>query len=214
MKILTNITLIAMVAISFFSCKKEEVTITEIKSCTMKQIYFTEEGSAYVLKSITKNLRAEVFAAGGYELAVHINTPVTGSQPSKLEFTTAKRIIPVIATLAIVDSYSSGNPLVDISTSYYWSLRGSSLSFDGQPSQTKLYPLVDEMFYTSVNFYNYNVRYNQAVFNDGDFIDASTGIILSFVSSKANAFAAVSTVPIVAAGTYDCSVNFLYFELQ
>lgn len=207
---------IVAICIIFQSCKKEINNPSSSK--TMKQLFYTEEGSAYIVKTVTKNLMGQVIADPiNYQLIANVNQPVSASLAT-IQVTTPKRIIPVCANLAFVST--AGVTTANISSVYYGAIRGNvpnENAYDQQSSQAKMFPLVDQIFYTTNNLYAYNVRYTQAVFTDSDFIDVSAGVSFYFQSDLAQALTIMpngGSLVVIPAGTYYISETFTFLELQ
>ncbi len=207
---------IVAICIIFQSCKKEIIHPSSSKS--MKQLFYTEEGSIYVVRTATKNSVLNVLAGpAGIDINVAINTttiPLTTDLP--IFVSTSKKIIPISLNMAAV---SQANVItIDIASVFYTMVSGpgvGSLSYVQGPSQSKMFPLVDRIYYTSNSLYAYNVMYNQIVFSDSDFIDTTPGLGLYYSPDRASAMTGRATPTItLAAGTYDFSTTFVYLELQ
>lgn len=180
----------------------------------MKQIYYTEEGKPYVLRLVTKNLVGQVVPN-----STNIVPRVLVNLPSSLDIgavalTTSRRIIPVHLNFALFNIAATVST-VNISSVYYNARVGvvPVNTYAQQSCQAKLFPLISREFYDTDFDYVYSVRYGQAVFVDGDFLDTTSGIQFTFFPSISRALIFQPNMLIVPAGTYNVSLTFLYFEL-
>lgn len=199
--------------IFLISCKKENIS----KPMANERIFYTQEGKPYVLKTVTKYIPAYVVTIPPLVLipSVSINPLTPDPAGLSLEFNTDKKIIPVSYTLSIrgLSSYC------DIASPYYWVVRPQGLTplIDpiAQRTLSKQVPMVDRVFYTSDNFFNYNIRYNDLIFSDSDFINTQGYMVFYFTASLMQAFTfqdAGITVTSVSE-TIIYASTFTYFEM-
>jgi hypothetical protein len=74
---------------------------------------------------------------------------------------------------------------------------------------------VDRLYYTSNNFYAYNLAYSQMLLNDDDFIDVNSQLNFDFLPSPASAFVVDTTQQAsIPASSYNICISFLYFEME
>lgn len=203
-----------------FSCSKKNNVNPSTNN--MEQIFYTQEGSRYILKTVSRNLTFVEAANSNYYPLICINSIDSANGPFYLSMTTDKRIIPVTASFS-ARSTGAGGSIVDIQSPYYALFRGNtgltgfSNSTDNIVPLSKSSPIVERVFYTSNNFYNYNFKYSQSVYCNNDFISTQGGISLIFTPSLSFAYSGVafglntiSTTP----DSYYATVVFTYFELQ
>ncbi len=204
--------LLGIACIVLLSCKKENIA----KSNSMKNIFYTQEGNAYVLKVATKNLTGQVVAApiNSFPNVQLNNTPSVTFAGNILQFDCTKKIIPVQLNASLIDEATSF-VTVDVQSVYYDVLKSlGAASYLHQPSMVKLIPYVDRIYYTDDNHYGYNVRYGQAIFSDVDFMDVNSVTTLRYKPSLAQGLINTATgFTLVPAATYSCSITFIYFEM-
>jgi hypothetical protein len=188
------------------------------------QIFYTQEGKAYVLKTATKYTAGYVVGVPPQNLNafIEINASAINTNPDVLSMQTTKPMIPVSLSISITDVTAPASPVVvtDITSTYYTFLRVTAgvptfLDPDGHKAISKMIPLIQRVFYTSDFFYGYNVKYNDFIPNDSDFLIIQGLSYLYFQPSLANAltgYAPTNTLP-VGSTTLNATVVFTYFEL-
>jgi hypothetical protein len=196
------------------SCQRKDI-ITPSKK--MEQIFYTQEGKPYILKSVTKNRPSftGVFNFTYPELRVNFNTSA-GLLPGSTDIDTPKKIIPISASLGIYD-LTLGDVAIDITTPFYSVVNGfgTSNGFYGQRAQAKILPLIDRSFFNDLTHFAYSVKYGQSVYCLEDFIPTSDGLLISFNYSQAIGLTnqnpgIISSDP---THTYSSSLVIVYFEL-
>jgi len=211
-----KICLIVIGIITISGCSKKEVS--PCQSTTMKQIYYTQEGKPYVIKTVTRQSSGTYAVPTGLGTSVIINMdsiPIT-TQYLTISLSTPRKIIPVSCSFSL--SQGGGvAPDVDVQSVYYGMTRGNVPNYDSwdhMSAISKMIPLANKIFYASNQLYGYNVFYNQAVLTESDFIDMTGGVIFFFGPELSNALTNTSmggaTIPAVA---FRSNVVFTYFEL-
>jgi hypothetical protein len=203
--------LLGIACIFLLSCKKENIA----KSNSMKNIFYTQEGSAYVLRVATKNLTGQATGAINSFPNVQINnTPSIAFAGNTLQFNSDKKIIPVQLNASLIDE-ATNFVTVDVQSVYYDVIKSlGAVSYQHQPAMIKLIPYTDRIYYTDDNHYGYNVRYSQAIFSDVDFLDVNSVTTFRFKPSLAQGLINTATgFTVIPAATYSCSVTFIYFEM-
>lgn len=197
-----------------FSCKKEDLQPSNKK---MEQIYYTQEGKPYVLKTISKtgDYTAFVPFSTGFNVFVNLNAPTALATAVSLQTNTPKRIIPVMGTFSLIKT-SDSSTYANISSPYYFTYFGdfSTREFASLRALGKMNPLIDRLFFSDTKNYAYNARYGEAVFATDDFLNPSAGLIVSFNTDLAGALTATGQTFSIAADTYKIAITFTYFELQ
>lgn len=206
-----------LLLLSCLSCNKKNINPSKKN---MQQLYYTQEGKPYVIKTVSRKYNfAESFANFYYAL-VYVNNVNTPTDKFTLALTTSKKIIPIKACFT-AGSVSLGTPILDIQSVYYSLIRGNNAlvgtydSYDHLSAITKMTALAERQFYSSDNFYGYSIKYGEAVLCENDFINPSGGCAFYFTPSIAMALnnfvqANITTTP----DTYSSNVTFTYFELQ
>lgn len=214
-KIIFKQIILGIICLNFLSCKKEIINPTK----SMNQIFYTQEGSPYIIKTATFNVDNEALVAPlSVSPTVLLNDSSTNSSLGNLSITTKKNIIPISLSMAVRDVFAvAPGIIVDITSPYYFGVRGVTPILENAPDAqlplSKMIPLIDRIFFTDSANFGFNVRYGQAVFSDGDFIDVKSRMFISFTSEQATALTFTQdgfTIPI---GTYDGNMTFIYFEL-
>lgn len=211
---------VVLTAIICISCSKKSIINPSKK---MEQIYYTQEGSRYILKTVSlTNAFTEAAARNtAFGVCVYTDTAPTLDRYS-IGVKSVKKIIPVSASLSAISTVS-GNVIVDIESTYYTTVRGINglvgaiPSFDNMKPLSKMSPLVDNVFYTNTNFYGYKIKYGQVVLSDVDFMSPQGGLSFMFTSNLAfaytNSYLLMSNISIPA-DSYSIAIVFTYFELQ
>jgi hypothetical protein len=188
------------------------------------QIFYTQEGKAYILKTATKYIAGYVVAAPPHSVNafVEINAAAINTNPDALSLQTNKPILPVSFSVCMNDVTVPLSPVVvtDITSPYYIFARvmpgiPTFLDPDGHKAISKMIPLIDRVFFTSNLFYGYNVKYNDFIPNDSDFLIIQGLSYLYFQPSLANAltgYAPSNTLP-VGTTLLNATIVFTYFEL-
>jgi hypothetical protein len=189
----------------------------------MEQIYYTQEGHGYVLRTVSQNPRA--FSTPGTTrgvVQVRVNNTATiypdppyGAN-STININTTKKIIPVQAFAVITGNVT---PVVDIASVYYFPIRGIEApfvnSYEHFRSLGKTLPLTTRIYDDTEENYHHNFMYGQAVYNDSDFIDPTSGITFVFVNRQSMAMTN-GTIDFhyeIPVGDYYQSMIFTYFEM-
>lgn len=194
----------------------------------MKAVYQTQEGSSYVLRSVSKRLGFSTLAAYSFPLTLHVNQPDTTLYPDfwhvyKLNGQQPK-IIPVMAYLNTSPSGVAppGPTLLEIETPFYtaWSPsppgNQSSLSLN---AQSKMYSQTRLINNTSADQQRYVINYETFNFSDADFIDCTGGFQFIFTRFQRIAYTSPPGVFYnyneftLGIGNYLTSISFLYFEM-
>jgi hypothetical protein len=190
----------------------------------MQQIYYTQEGTAYVLRtaSTMSDVSIPVDSEGAIIVAIN-NTGediMPGYDNSIIEVITSKKIIPVGAYLSWATASAT---IVDISAFFYLMMEGKTAPFNNSnihwSAMGKMMPLLEknDIGITNPNSYHYNVRYGQAVFNDNDFIDPSIGLSLIYCEVQSGMLtqgASSSDITFnLPADDYTYGLIFTYFEM-
>lgn len=201
--------------IFLISCKKENISIN--KKMANERIFYTQEGTGYVLKSINKFTEAYVIAAPtSLTSTIYCNpTPLVGNNFFDITFQTTKRIIPISFSFQAMDIVT-GIVEVDQLTPYI-KIFNSDATINNyyRNAIPKIYPYVQRNFYTSLNLFNYQIQYNQLVFSDNDFAFTQDMLIIIPSSNFAEAviFNSLSGFATMQPGTYNIYESFTYFEM-
>jgi len=187
----------------------------------MEQVFYTQQGNPYVIKSATKTVEYTVPPASFYQERprAFVNrvdlAQIIDTMPDNIGINTSSKIVPLMMVCAWVDTNTS-NIEVDQTSPYYSMQRGGGSDAAYMPSLSKIIPLIDRVYYTSPAEYQYNLRYGQIVLNDIDFMDAGSGMLLWFHDQQA--WAVVNGLnqlaPNVPEGVYTVTTMFIYFEMQ
>lgn len=203
---------IGVIAILTTSCKKVTVVCPENNE-PMKQVFYTQEGKKYVLKTVSKVLDDQ--PGGPYDATpvLVFNSPGFSENPFRVLVDSPRKIIPISCTAT---ARNTSGTVIDITSCYYALIR-TTVSYDHLQGISKSIPLIDSQYYTNENFYSYNFRYTQAVYSESDFIDPNGGLQLYFVNNKTDALggwtsASAPTMP--AGSAFRTVVIFTYFELM
>jgi hypothetical protein len=181
----------------------------------MKRTYYTTEGKAYILRVSTKNVDALAVAASSFTPRITVNDLTPSTLPYILNINTDKKIVPLICTLSMVDAVAPYSTLVDIVSVFYSMDSNGSNNSNFQKSLLKRQGYVDRLYYTSNNFYAYNLAYSQMLLNDDDFIDVNSQLNFDFLPSPASAFVVDTTQQAsIPASSYNICISFLYFEME
>jgi len=190
----------------------------------MKQLYYTQEGQSYILKSQSKRFVHDFGEMGeSGDIEVVVNGPITNqsNERFRLDFKTDKPIIPVQCCYGAV-KVVGGTRYVDVMSVYY---SFHDVDFDivnnqHLPGLTKMVPCVQAIYYTSNSHYAYGIKYGQTVLSTTDFIPCTGRAGFKFKNFMADSFtddADAVTIPIVSPATVNevqVDITFLYFELQ
>lgn len=182
-----------------------------------ERLYYTQEGSAYVLKAESKNNFSSVAIDTSFSWYMYINYPSNLNLADyQLNIRTEKRIIPLMSYLAYIDT-SNGEEVVNIAAVYYGLYIGSAASFKHQKALMKIFPYVQCIFNTSNNLFNYQLEHDKVLFSNEDFIDTSSPIRLTIERNMTAGFTSIALVAgteiSIPAASYSISVGFLYYEM-
>lgn len=190
----------------------------------MKQIYYTQEGTPYILKTSTYFNPAYLLIAPNRLIpVVMVNFP-TGYSTSNFgsfQVSTGKKIVPVSYSFsAVVDIVLEPVSTVDVGSVYWVAQNGNQagtvFTTDIKSKQVlaKLYPLANRVYYSNNLNYNYSLAYNQAVLSDNDFLEANNPLGIAFFEKLSYCMTASGDYSgIVPGGTYKVAGTFTYFEM-
>jgi hypothetical protein len=211
------ITGIIIFIIPVFSC---QVNKKSMYTNPNAKLFYTQEGSPYILRSISVNAAVTLAVQTNINLSVMVNfdSAIVAALPLVMGFNTSNKIIPISYNFSALDNVAPYTTVADISTSYYFV--GDGVNTGVLPNYKKPFaksvPYIDRIYYTSQFFYNYNIRYNDILFADEDFIDASQKVVITFSPDLPGATVGIrtnaNTAPLPAA-TYNISISMLYYEM-
>jgi len=188
-----------------------------------KAIFYTQEGSPYVLKVQTYSTINR--AASTFPLVVQINLPENApvsTQPSVLVFDTPNWILPLQCNFTLAQTGTS-IMIANISSCYYNFTRTfngvllNTQNTDILSGFSKSIPHINRIFFTDNNNYAFNIRYNQIYLSQKDFIDPNEAQIRFKPNLNSSLLSTNSAFGIdnisIPPGNYDSNMTFLYFEL-
>lgn len=199
------------ICILFLSCKKEE---KQINSNPMKQLFYTQEGNPYILKTANKTSVLSIAAPQVLYKQVIFNSESLGAFPEQsIGISAVKKIIPVSYTISAFLN-AAGTLNANISECYYITYYASTSSTKNRSCLAKSVPLIDRVFYTDDANHGYSFRYSQAVYSDTDFLDTDN-LTLYMVNTldRAMCFQYDQASPSLAAADYTLAITFTYFEM-
>lgn len=188
----------------------------------MQQIYYTQEGTPYVLKVQTNRFNYDFGGvADSGTLEVTVNGAMTGQSDDqfRLDIKTNNPIIPVMCVYGCNDGTAS--PIIryaDIMSVYYsfHEVTFNAISQRHLAPLTKMAALVDRIYFTDTDHYAYSLKYGQVVLTANDFIPVNGICGFKFKPFMSDAFdndATEITIPALVNNT-QIGISFLYFELQ
>jgi hypothetical protein len=189
----------------------------------LEQLYYTQEGKPYILKSVTKNFASFIPGSDitfNPLLDVNVNLPTINNKPWAIGITSPKKIIPLFCTFSACEVVT-GLVQANISSPFYQVLLGNGTitGYYGVKAISKGLAMIDRLFFSNNQNYAFNIRYGQIVYSVDDFISPSSGLLISFTNNLANAITITPTpvtesIKLLNAVNYSTCVTFLYFELQ
>lgn len=205
------ITVIAIVAMTVLSSS------TNVKNKEMQQIYYTQEGNAYVLKTVTKYTRSVALVSGnqlGFVVTFN-NSPFTPPDYTSFKIVTNKRIVPVMF-FAGMEGAVSNDVSVNISTPYFIMQRSGTFKTDYLKALSKMIPNINMIMYTDNGNYGYGLKYGQSVLSDQDFIEVTQGCDFFIADILGYAMVGRQHNPTILtpSGNYNLGISFAYFEMQ
>jgi hypothetical protein len=187
----------------------------------MKQVYYTQEGHSYILKSINKDINVTFAGATGIINTVGVN--LTAAEKAAivnqtfLFVDTGKKIIPLSYTFSAFNLPVPNTVASNTVKCYYdiGSWGGGAKYNKYKTTLAKTVPYIERIYYTDDLFHAYTVQYNQLVFSDEDFIETSQGLGVRFTGTLTQAMTGqVVESESLAAGQYAITITFTYFEMQ
>lgn len=205
-----------LILISMTQCKNANVSPSTNNK--MQQVYYTQEGQPYVLKTVTKNVSP--YASGNIAayptLYVNWDQGVDTAFPNAINITTSKKIIPLYATFSAI-KISDSTVFIDIATPFYYVLLGdgSMGSYSGVKSLSKMLPYVQRSYFTDNSHFSYINNYGSVVYSLDDFLNVSSKLYVAFELSQAWALTGRNSnyIRFTAGTNYSTSVTITYFEL-
>jgi hypothetical protein len=189
----------------------------------MNNIYYTQEGTPYILKSISKNIPNWSSITGTIAPNVFVNINSDNSGVAYIiDLKTSKKIIPISLSFAALDN-SNLSIFANVTSPYYACFRNKTTilnplksTFEQLRPLGKIIPFIDRPFFTDNQNFFYNVKYNDSVFSDVDFITPVGGFFIEFTSNQVDALtsnpSSIGFIPFVAGPFYNTSITFCYFE--
>jgi len=183
-----------------------------------QNIFYTQEGNQYILKTANKFTNIVGLAPQIISADIYVNVPMSIT-PGLFDLlvSTNRKIIPLSYSLSVLE-FDLEVVTIDISTPYMVVANTGTSQYNSEfrNSLNKKYPYINRNFYTSNNFYNYFLQYNQLVFSENDFINSSTSLTITPMSTLAEANTSIQAgqnPEILIAGNYIVNSSFNYFEL-
>lgn len=186
----------------------------------MEQIYYTQEGIPYTLKSTSKLTTAVIAnpVTDFLKMLVAINPPAAGPGVLDWQFIevkTSRPIIPIMYNVGMVTA--AGTVGADISAPYYGFTRDGSVQTNNLIPLSKMSPVLSLMDFSDFVNFHYGCKYGQAVFSEGDFITTQGECRFPFFPMQVfgmNRVFPASADMVVPNGTYQVAITTTYFELQ
>lgn len=181
----------------------------------MNNTLYTQEGSAYVIKSITTSDIITSLVDLQVDTAVGVNTDYSANI-GNIRLNTTRKLIPLSYTFSVILGAAGHAVTVDIQTPYYLASNTTELIVKYRTCLAKAVPYVQRNYYTDNLNYNLISRYNQVIYSDNDFIDVNSPFFLYFQGNLAAAMVALGYTDIITipAQRYLYTVTFVYAEFQ
>jgi hypothetical protein len=187
----------------------------------MKQLYYTEEGMPYIIRSCSRYEQIENYAGGSMIPFIYINRDHTGYTEEQaspaIRINTSNKIIPVLYSLGIYQetpqAYSTNfrTPFFTCETGLG---AGAAFTTDLFSSLNKIGGIAEREYVTDEQNFSWNLKYTQAVLSASDFIEPSNGVQFAAVQNIAPALTGFNQLLGVNADTLVVvGASFIYFEL-
>lgn len=188
----------------------------------MNQVYYTEEGAVYKLRTISDAAFFQVLPASpNLSLSVGVNLPPNTVSPvGNLRLNTSRKIIPLMFSAGMTDLIANLQ-IANIQRVFFRVSDSTGATLPN--SVTVLMKNIANMGYETNNLFDspnehlYGIKYNQCVYKESDFLQFSSSSSIDFTRTLAESLSAtnliVNQIP-YPASTYSYGFSFLYFELQ
>ncbi len=192
------------------------LTSSTVKNKKMVQIFYTQEGTPYVLRTVTKYTPNIAIGLGsGVQFAVKFNTSALAvAEYTSFQIYTQKRVIPVMFN-ASMQTYLDDELWVNIASPFFSMTRQTAMKQDYAKAASKMWPMVEMIMYTNNANYNYGIKYGQTVLSDSDFVEVTQGCEFHPKALLAEGLTHYlgAVFPGQPAGNYNFGLTFCYFEL-
>jgi hypothetical protein len=185
----------------------------------MQRIFYTQEGSKYIIKTANKyTFPVNIVAPANIQIFAMIKPDGTHSSGyNNITINTSKKIIPIGFTFSLIESgvYNT----VDISSVYTSIMYNQGLTPRPASNSTylaKMIPYVKTDFFTNNLLYAQRYKYEEIVYSDSDFTETSNSITIFSSMSQSGALTGLGTIEDqlqIPIGNYNGMITFTYFEM-